>query len=385
MSVARLPAGRRPVVDVPPPAARSPLAPVRVGLHLVLAALPLLTISAHVFGLVPMHVSAGLVVVPLLLTVGLLTLFAPAGVERLIGHGALWGAAATGVYDVVRLDTVYLLGWWDDFIPTMGTWILDTDPAAPGLGAGIVGYVWRYAGDGGGIGVTFFVLAAATGLHRRGTRPTVGAAVVFAVMPVWAGLIGTVALAPRGESLMFPLTPTTVALSLVGHLVFGLVLGLGCARCGDLGRLWPWPPWVDLGADRRGVVDDSAPRRPALHAVGAPRRTGPPDDPERTVVHPGRLRVHASGAPAAPVRPPAPPGPAGPAAAPPWWAAPPPAVAAGPGPRPVRPAASSSDGWGPPEWVTRGPGRAHSPPRATASRSSATRSPKAHPPVRAPH
>ena len=48
----------------------------------------------------------------------------------------------------------------------------------------------------------------------------------FAVFPTWAGLMATVALAPRGEDLMFPLNPATVTITLVGHLIFGLVLGL---------------------------------------------------------------------------------------------------------------------------------------------------------------
>ncbi|MFC5139443.1 hypothetical protein ACFPK1_14465 [Actinomycetospora rhizophila] len=264
----------------------------RLGLHLLLAALPLLAISAHVFGLAPMNVTAGLVVVPLTLAVLLLCVFAPVGEDRIVLMGAVWGVIATLVYDAVRLDTVYLLGWWGDFIPTVGTWILGVEGGATAVGA-IVGYLWRYVGDGGGIGVVFFVLVAATGLRRWGERATVAAAVVFAVFPVWTGLIATVAVAPRGERLMFPLTVTTVTLSLLGHLVFGLVLGLGCARCRGLEERWPWPPlldrpWAGLpvpavpAAPRvaRGVGDGGEDRGwgpPAL--VAAPTRTAVPETP----------------------------------------------------------------------------------------------------------
>ncbi len=365
MTVARPLTGRWPVAPTPADASALALIPavavrptaalVRVGLHLLLAALPLLTISAHVFGLVPMHVSAGLLVVPLLIVVGLLALFSPAGEEQLVGRAVAWGIVATLIYDVVRLDTVYLLGWWGDFIPTVGSWILHTGPA-PGVGDGIVGYLWRYVGDGGGIGVTFFVLAAATGLHRRGTRTTVAAAVVFAVVPVWAGLIATVALAPRGQSLMFPLTATTVSLSLLGHLVFGLVLGLGCARCGDLQRWWPWAPVVDLDAliaRGRAVVYPVVPPRPAPPAPRPPRPALAPAavprplDPERTVVHPPRPRRFPEGPGPGAVRRPAP------------------RRAEAPSTPPRRPAASRpahapsapyalSDGWGPPERASRG-------------------------------
>jgi hypothetical protein len=257
---------------------------LRVVLHLVVAALPLLAISAHVFGVAPMNVTAGLVVVPLALLALVLGLFSPIGVDRLVLTGAAWGVLATLVYDAVRLDTVYLLGWWGDFIPRMGTWIAGVDPAATGLGA-VVGYVWRYAGDGGGIGVAFFVLLAATGLRRWGERATVAASVVFAVFPVWTGLVATVALAPRGQQQMFPLTPATVALSLLGHLVFGLVLGLGAARCRRLEEHWPWPSLLD---PRVGPAPASArPPRRGAHVIDEHRGpsalvAGPETDAERT-------------------------------------------------------------------------------------------------------
>jgi hypothetical protein len=286
---------------------------LRLGLHLVVAALPLLAISAHVFGIAPMHLTAGVVVVPLTLVVLMLGLFASVPEDRLVLAGVVWGVLATLVYDAVRLDTVYLLGLWGDFIPTVGTWIVDVDAGSSVVGA-VVGYVWRYVGDGGGIGVVFFVLVASTGLRRWGQRATVTAAVVFAVFPVWTGLVATVAIAPRGEQLMFPLTVTTVSLSLLGHLVFGLVLGLGCSRCGRLEEYWPWTPLLDL---RRGTrvagVSMSMSMSMSLSMSGAQAAGptaddawGPPalvtargDDPEITAIRvepPVRPRPAARGA-----------------------------------------------------------------------------------------
>ena len=307
---------------------------LRLGLHLLVAALPLLAISAHVFGIAPMNVTAGLLVVPLTLVTLLLGVFSPSGEERLLLSGAMWGVLATLVYDAVRLDTVYLLGWWGDFIPRVGTWILGSGAAAddgsPVVGA-VVGYLWRYVGDGGGIGVAFFVLVAATGLRRWGERATVAASVTFAVFPVWTGLVATVALAPRGQQQMFPLTPATVLLSLVGHLVFGLVLGLGCARCRRLEEYWPWTPLLDL---RRGAPAVPAPVRPARNDGWGPPAlvTAGGDDPERTEIRPlapprpaGARRGGARPRPLDPASGPVrvldmPPGPA-------------PVVRAGPGPR----------------------------------------------------
>ena len=219
---------------------------LRVGLHLLLAALPLLAISAHVFGLITMNWSAALLVVPLATAIVVLSIFDPHPEDRVILHGFVWGIVACGLYDVFRLDTVYMLGWWADFIPTMGTWIVG-DGASKSAGAW-VGYLWRYLGDGGGIGVTFFVGAAFLGLHRRTPKQVVGAAVAFAVFPVWAGLIATVWLAPRGQSMMFPLTPVTITLSLIGHLIFGLIMGLGFVRTRSAERYWPWAPIVGAGA-----------------------------------------------------------------------------------------------------------------------------------------
>lgn len=270
--------------------------PPRVAVHVVLAALPLLSITAHVAGLAPMHVSAGLVVIPTALVLLVLGIFVPMPEDRLVLEGLRWGILATAAYDVFRLDTVAFLGWWGDFIPTMGTWLIDVDPSQRVLG-GVAGYVWRYAGDGGGLGVVFLVGAAATGLRRLGPRATVAAAVLFAVGPTWGGLMVTVLL-PRGQQLMFPLTPTTVTLSLIGHVIFGIVLGLGALRCRDLEEHWagqrvvdleklarwgelpdpvPVPAFADIppsalpGGSRRAALPGPAPERALATRRSAPR------------------------------------------------------------------------------------------------------------------
>lgn len=273
-----LPLPRRTPDDGDPPSlpAGSFLSPVaggpgrfRVALHVLLAGLPLLSISAHVFGVIPMQLSAALLVIPLATTLAVLTAFDPHPGDRVVAHGLVWGVVACATYDVFRLDTVYMLGLWGDFIPAMGTWIIGRpDDLA---GGAVVGYLWRYLGDGGGIGLTFFVIASVVGLHRLSRAHVVLAAVGFAVAPVWVGLIGTVALAPRGEELMFPLTPITVTLSLVGHLIFGLVLGLGFWHSRGAQAHWPWAP-LDLPARLR-----PAPVPPDATPVGpAPRPSGPP-------------------------------------------------------------------------------------------------------------
>jgi hypothetical protein len=46
---------------------------------------------------------------------------------------------------------------------------------------------------------------------------------------VWSGLVATIALSARGSIMLFALTPKTLVFSLVGHLIYGAVLG-ACLR-----------------------------------------------------------------------------------------------------------------------------------------------------------
>jgi hypothetical protein len=80
------------------------------------------------------------------------------------------------------------------------------------------------------------------------------AAVSFAVFPTWAGLMATVALAPHGEERMFPLNTATVIITLVGHLIFGLFLGLAFLKAPRGERSgWPWPPLSESGPVKRAI------------------------------------------------------------------------------------------------------------------------------------
>ncbi len=262
------------------PPGGGPAALARVGLHLALAALPLLAISAQVFGVLEMRAALGWLIVPAVIAVAGLAMFAPHPVDRILTAGLVWGVVGCVLYDLFRLDTVYVLGWWGDFIPSMGSWV---SGGAPGAWDGaVVGYLWRYIGDGGGIGITFFVLAAAVGLNRWSRRKVVLAAVGFAVFPVWAGLIGTVALAPRGEEMLFPLTPVTVVLSLIGHLIFGVALGLGFWRSRSVVSGWPWPA---LELPRRGPAPHTTSGPPTAPGQPASRRSRPSSSQVRPVAN----------------------------------------------------------------------------------------------------
>jgi len=198
--------------------------PVRFGLYLVVASTPLLAISGEVFGVVSLRTVSAVVLFPVLAILAVLVIVKPAGIDRTARAGFAWGVAACAGYDLFRLPAVYVFHLWGDFFGRIGGW-------ATGTGSDyLAGYLWRYLGDGAGLGVVVFVQAAVIGVSCWPRRRVVGVAVAFAVCPVWAGLVLTDALAPAGRAL-FPLTAATLALSLAGHLIYGAVLGYG---------LWAW-------------------------------------------------------------------------------------------------------------------------------------------------
>jgi hypothetical protein len=133
---------------------------------------------------------------------------------RLAAEGFGLALAAVLLYDATRLPWI-LTGVWHDFIPNIGALLLERAEGHQALG-----YTWRWLGNGGGMGMAFYMgypLVA----RRVGVRT---AGVIYGVL-VWLCLLGTLVLAPHGQKLLFHLTPETLTFSLVGHLVFGGALG----------------------------------------------------------------------------------------------------------------------------------------------------------------
>jgi hypothetical protein len=194
--------------------------PVRSCLYLVLASTPLLAVSGEVFGVVSLRTVSGEFLFPLIAVLAVLVVLKPDGIDRIAFAGFAWGLAACAGYDSFRLPTVYVFRLWGDFFGRIGGWATGTRTDY------LAGYLWRYVGDGAGIGVVVFVLAAALGAASWPRRHVVGFTVAFAVCPVWAGLVLTDALAPASRAL-FPLNATTLMLSLAGHLIYGTILGYG--------------------------------------------------------------------------------------------------------------------------------------------------------------
>jgi hypothetical protein len=150
---------------------------------------------------------------------------------------------------------VYVFHLWGEFFGRIGGWATGTHSNY------LAGYLWRYFGDGAGIGVVVFIHAAVIGVASWPRRRVIGFTVAFAVFPVWTGLVLTDALAPTGRAL-FPLTTTTLILSLVGHLIFGAMLGYGLSV--SLPRAPHCAPAPRMAAPRARVAE------PVQAACGPP-------------------------------------------------------------------------------------------------------------------
>jgi hypothetical protein len=144
----------------------------------------------------------------------------------------VWGLVACACYDAFRLPTIYGFHWWNDFFGAVG------GSATGSKSDFLAGYLWRYVGDGGGIAVAFFALAATVGVGMWPRRRVIAFGVAYAICPVWTGLVLTDLLAPRGQEL-FHLSLATLALSVGGHLIHGALIGLGYWRCRALETIWP--------------------------------------------------------------------------------------------------------------------------------------------------
>ena len=163
-------------------------------------------------GMVPLPDGLRYAVVPAVVVMVALGLRYPAwGKRALIGLVA--GMIATGVYDILRIGLVFA-GLWGDPIPSIGRLALADPDAHPAWG-----YVWRFAGNGGGMGLAFAMLP------WRGVR--LGIAYGTAIC---LGLVGLLYFWPVAQEHFFALTPPTAAGGMAGHWVYGAVLGWLTAR-----------------------------------------------------------------------------------------------------------------------------------------------------------
>jgi hypothetical protein len=195
------------------------------------------SLGAALAGLVPLPHLFHFAVIPAYAIMALIGLRYPAWGKRAL-LGLLAGMIATGVYDMLRIGLMFA-GLWGDPIPSIGR-LATGDPDI----AWYWGYVWRFVGNGGGMGVAFAMLP------WRGVK--LGIAYGTAVC---LGLVAILYFFPIAQLHFFALTPPTAAGGMAGHWVYGAVLGWLTAR------------WLPPVGKRR--------RRPARERLdrGQPRET----------------------------------------------------------------------------------------------------------------
>jgi hypothetical protein len=189
------------------------------GLFVALGLSPITALALSLIEVVPLYYGASFGVLPLLVLAGGAAVHVPA-VGRVAAQGVGIGLLAVFLYDCTRLPAL-LLGGWPDFIPTIATHL--RPGAEPSW---MVGYAWRYLGNGGGMGLAFTV-AYRLFAPQGGVYPL---ALGYGVA-IWGGLLATLFLMPDG-TVLFELTPLTLAVSFVGHVVYGAGLALGLRAVG---------------------------------------------------------------------------------------------------------------------------------------------------------
>ena len=169
---------------------------------------------------IPLPITASLVVIPaagIIFNMGMR--YPDWGRRALVGWIA--GVVATIIYDCLRLSLVKV-GIWGDPIPGIGRLVFE-DPHANFAW----GYLWRFAGNGGGMGIAY------TMLPWRGWK----SGVIYGTL-ICTGLAGLLYFFPVAQVHFFPLTPITALGGYAGHWVYGAVLGKLTS--------W-WLPPVELG------------------------------------------------------------------------------------------------------------------------------------------
>lgn len=177
---------------------------------------PIASLSLSTFNLIPLYVSGPAVVLPAIagmVTVGLMF----REYSRVLVRGFFLGLTAVFLYDLTCRFPFMAMGVWHDFIPKIGNYLLHRDTVHWS-----VGYLWRYIGNGGGMGLAFY---AGYPLLRRRVQ-AVPAGLAYGV-GIFCCLLVTIYCSPSGRTYLFDPTPVTATLGLMGHIVFGLVLGFG--------------------------------------------------------------------------------------------------------------------------------------------------------------
>jgi hypothetical protein len=180
---------------------------------------PIMALALTLMEMMTLPIASIVLVMPAIAIAIGLSCYHP-GYGKLMLHGFWMGIIAVTCYDCVRIPFT-MAGWMDDFIPQIGIMLVGNSEHHA-----FVGYLWRYLGNGGGMGMAF-VCAFCLLKHRIMMLRSLGEmkSGLFFGFFVWSCLIATIKISPQGEDIMFVLAPVGLSLSLIGHLVFGGALG----------------------------------------------------------------------------------------------------------------------------------------------------------------
>lgn len=178
---------------------------------------PIGAVCLATFGILPMHISGPCVVLPAIVAGALICFKNREYLPRVI-EGLSAGIIAVALYDMTRMPFLSA-GVWPDFIPKLGSYLLN-EPASFSLTHCLLGYAWRYLGNGGGMGLAFYMIFSALKVHwdLRLVGTLYG-------ISIFVCLVLTVYGSPDGRRYLFDPTLLTGTLGLIGHIVYGFALG----------------------------------------------------------------------------------------------------------------------------------------------------------------
>jgi len=177
---------------------------------------PIGSLSLSAFNLVPLHISGPCVVLPAILLAFIVGSTFPRRSQTLV-RGFMLGLVAVFLYDLTSRFPFIATGIWPDFIPKIGCYLLDRAHVHWS-----VGYLWRYIGNGGGMGLAFY---AAYPIVSHLIKP-IKAGVIYGVA-IFCCLLVTIYMSPSGRTYLFNPSLITGLVGLMGHVVFGFTLGYG--------------------------------------------------------------------------------------------------------------------------------------------------------------
>lgn len=176
----------------------------------LIGVLPVSTVAMHALGWV--HIQVMLFPNLFLLAIAMIYLNVYSEFGKKMIKGWMMGIAAVLLYDMSRIPFMYL--GWNDFIPGLGGWIVGEEKDF------FAGYLWRYLGNGAGLGMAFCVL-------RTYIKP--GRIIAFGALYgicIFACLDIILLSSSHAQSMMFEVTPLSFVGGLTGHIVYGTTLGV---------------------------------------------------------------------------------------------------------------------------------------------------------------